>query len=42
MTTLTYNNYEFSMEYKGDFSSLYFNKHLKMAHILKIKCQAVS
>ena len=31
MTTLTYSNYEFSMEYKGDFSSLYFNKHLKMA-----------
>ena len=31
MATLTYSNYEFSLEYKGDFSSMYFNKHLKMA-----------
>lgn len=31
MTTLTFNNYVFTLENKGPFSSLYFNDELKMA-----------
>ncbi len=31
MTTLRFNNYDFALENKGPFSSLYFNKELKMA-----------
>ena len=31
MTTLRFNNYDFILENKGPFSSLYFNKNLKMA-----------
>lgn len=31
MTTLNFNGYEFTLENKGPFSSLYFNEQLKMA-----------
>ncbi|MDP1801758.1 MAG: hypothetical protein Q8L81_10425 [Bacteroidota bacterium] len=31
MTTLSFNNYDFTLESKGPFSSLYFNEKLKMA-----------
>jgi hypothetical protein len=31
MTKLKFKDYEFTMEYKGDFSSLFFNEQLKMA-----------